>query len=79
MKPLKNQNMQRTMIKATFKGEPGSLGFEVEKEHELTLEVSCQGKVTIMHNRPGTLIGYQLCEYSNFRKFLDNWKNINNP
>lgn len=70
--------MTNTQITAKFKGEPGSLGFKHGEPYNLGIVFHCSGKVSITHERPGTIIGYQPCEYSNFKTFLDNWEEITN-
>lgn len=69
--------MTTTKIKAIYQGEESSLGFKVGTEYVLSMEASCQGAITIHHDRPGTLIGYQTAEYASMRAFLMNWKNLN--
>ena len=58
--------MAKTIIKATFKGKSGSLGYEIDKEYTLALE----------HNRVERTNGTGACVYGSVQSFLENWKNI---
>jgi hypothetical protein len=59
-------------IKAIFKGANGSLGYITGKEYTLTLKEFVRGGIWICNQETGK----QVCEYSNFMNFLDNWTNI---
>lgn len=62
-----------TLIKATFKGEDGSCGFTRNENYDLEFSIDCSGKVSILHQRPGNLVPYQIVPYANFKSFLNNW------
>jgi hypothetical protein len=58
------------IIKATFKGRDGSLGFKKDKEYTLTIKET-RYHIVIME------LGTNLyCEYSSIISFLDNWDHI---
>ena len=61
-----------TTIKATFKGQNGSLGYITGKVYTLTLKEFVRGGLWICNQENG----HGACEYSNTMNFLDNWTNI---
>ena len=72
-KPTNNSIIPYNMkkVKAIFRGQDGSCGFQTGREYTL-----------LIHHSAGTLVriedesGSHRCDYSNMMTFLDNWDNI---
>lgn len=63
------------LIKATFIGQDGSMGFKKDTEYVLTLKYAYPATQT------GIIIqqynsGFLWCEYSSIFTFMENWTNI---
>lgn len=63
--------MPNVIVKAIFKGHPGSLGYEFEKEYTIIVAHPPKKNIQIRRVRGG---GYN--EYESFEAFLKNWDNI---
>ena len=64
-------------VKAIFKGQNGSLGYENGKEYNLTLEHKKGNNISIyitQKNKCNNIVGN--CEYGSLISFLSNWDNI---
>lgn len=60
------------IIKATFKGKDGSLGFEKNKEYRLRFDISFKDNTVLV-----TCVDMPLsCLYSSVFTFFKNWTNI---
>lgn len=62
----------RKVVRAIFRGQDGSLGYEKNKEY--TIAVSQETGKNIKIERYADATGQ--CEYSNVNLFLENWDNI---
>lgn len=66
--------MKEIKVKAVFKGENGSSGYETNKEYTLMV---CHGNLNIhIENREASSFGNGYCEYQSINSFLENWDNI---
>lgn len=64
-------------VKAIFRGQNGSLGYETNKEYLLTLEHKRGNSIyihTTQENKSNNIVGN--CEYESMVSFLNNWDNI---
>lgn len=60
------------MIKAKFKGQPGSAGYMFGNEYYLDIQLSVlNGMVTI--TPPAERFNLERVKYSNWKKFNENW------
>jgi hypothetical protein len=65
--------LKRTGIKAIYRGQDGSLGYERNKEYSLAVYTETGKPITIIREENGSA---GQCEYSNMGTFLENWDNI---
>lgn len=69
--------MKSIIVKAIFRGQDGSCGYETNKEYELLVDHSKDTDLWIQNNNTDGYRGEDgYCEYGSVISFFENWDNI---
>lgn len=66
----------QAIIKAIFTGQDGSCGYKKDKEYNLKINHTNNGRGIIKITPE--VVGAQACSYNSIIAFMRNWNNINN-
>jgi hypothetical protein len=68
--------MKTITVKAIFRGQDGSCGYETNKEYELLINYGKNNVLWIEREMNDFATNNGYCEYGSVISFLENWDNI---